>query len=161
MNDVQLITCTSPEDFEIAKSITSDYIIWLKMDLSFQNIQKEYAVFESMYSQPNGGYIYLKKDNQIIGGVAFRNFETSVCEMKRLFVYPEFHRLGFGKILSLAIIKLAKEQGYKKMRLDTVEKLKAAIKIYKDLGFYDIEPYRENPDPTVKFMELDVESFSF
>ena len=161
MKELQLVKCTIPQDFDIAKSITSDYIIWLNMDLSFQNIQKEYAEFELMYSPPNGSYIYLKKDDKIVGGVAFRNLETSICEMKRLFVYPEFHRLGFGKTLSEAIIKLAKENGYKKMRLDTVEKLTAAIKIYQQLGFYEIEAYRENPDTTAIFMEIDLENISF
>ena len=161
MKELQLVNCTTAQDFDIAKSITSDYIIWLNMDLSFQNIQKEYAEFEPMYSSPNGGYVYLKREEKIIGGVAFRNFETSICEMKRLFVYPKFHRLGFGKILSEAIIKLAKENGYKKMRLDTVEKLTAAIKIYQQLGFYEIDPYRENPDSTAIFMEIDLENISF
>ncbi len=161
MKKHELITCKSPQDFDIAKAITSNYISWLNMDLSFQNIEKEYVEFDKMYAQPAGGYIYLKKENEIIGGVAFRNFETSVCEMKRLFVYPEFQRMGFGKKLSEAIIKLAKEQGYKKMRLDTIEKLTTAIKIYQDLGFYEIDPYRENPDATAKFMELNLEELPF
>ena len=33
------------EDFEIAKSITKDYMLWLGMDLSFQNTDKELQIF--------------------------------------------------------------------------------------------------------------------
>lgn len=40
------------------------------------------------------------------------------------------------------------------MRLDTVDKLSTAIKLYEKLGFYDINPYRENLDQTARFMEI-------
>jgi GNAT superfamily N-acetyltransferase len=158
MKNIQLIRCNTGQDFIVAKCITSDYMIWLNIDLSFQNTTKEYEEFSAMYSAPNGGYIYLKKEEEIAGGVAFRTFSSGICEMKRLFVYPRFQGLGIGKLLSEAIIQLAKEYGYKKMRLDTIEKLNSAIHIYKKLGFYEIEKYRENPDKTAKYMELSLDS---
>ena len=50
--------CETNEDFEIAKTITHDYMIWLGMDLGFQNIDKEFAVFNRMYGEASGAYIY-------------------------------------------------------------------------------------------------------
>ena len=158
MENIQLIRCSREQDFTIAKSITSDYMTWLNIDLSFQNTKKEYEEFSVMYSSPDGGYIYLKRGEEIAGGVAFRVFGPGICEMKRLFVYPHFQGLGFGKLLSESIIQMAKGYGYKKMRLDTIEKLNNAIQIYKKLGFYEIEKYRENPDKTAKYMELSLDS---
>ncbi len=156
MENIQLSRCSTEQDFDIAKSITSDYISWLNIDLSFQNTKKEYDEFAVMYSPPDGCYIYLKNEEEIIGGVAFRKLEQGICEMKRLFVYPPFHGSGFGKLLSEAIIKQAKEYGYKRMRLDTIDRLHNAITIYRKLGFYEITQYRDNPDKTAKFMELDL-----
>ena len=77
-----------------------------------------------------------------------------MCEMKRLFVYPRYLKHGIGRKLCLELIAKAKSLGYNKMRLDTLTRLEAANKLYKKLGFYDIEPYRINPDPTAKYMEL-------
>jgi putative acetyltransferase len=48
----------------------------------------------------------------------------------------------------------AKNLGYEKMRLDTLDRMKSAIGLYKSLEFKEIEPYRFNPDPTTKYMEL-------
>ena len=80
--------------------------------------------------------------------------EAEVCEMKRLFVYDQFKSKGTGRRLCTALIQAATGIGYEKMRLDTLERMKEAIKLYEKLGFKKIEPYRFNPDPTAKYMEL-------
>ena len=92
----------------------------------------------------------------IAGGVAIRKLDSKVCEMKRLFVYSSSQGKGLGEVLCNKIISIAREVGYCKMRLDTVSKLKSAIGLYKKIGFYQIEAYCPNPDPTVKYMELEI-----
>ena len=49
--EVLIRRCETNEDFEIAKTITHDYMIWLGMDLGFQNTDKEFAVFNRMYGE--------------------------------------------------------------------------------------------------------------
>ncbi len=161
MDKVELIQCTTAKDFETAKQITADYITWLGIDLSFQNIEKEYDNFEEMYAPPDGCYLYLKAQDNIAGGVAFRFLYPGICEMKRLFVYPRFQQNGYGMLLCKAIIQQAIQQGYTTMRLDTIAKLHQAIKMYKNLGFYKINQYRENPDSSATFMELNLLSATF
>ena len=73
--------------------------------------------------------------------------------MKRLYVYPKYLRQGIGEALCKELIVQAKKSGYLKMRLDTIGKLQAANRLYDKLCFYEIEPYRENPDETARFME--------
>lgn len=147
--------CESTNEFEKAKRLVYDYIDWLKMNLAFQNVDDEFRKFENMYSKPGECFlIAVTEKEKILGGVGLRMLTTDICEMKRLFVYPEYLKMGIGKRLCLELIIQAKCMGYKKMRLDTIARLEAANKLYKKLGFYDIEQYRENPDPTAKFMEL-------
>ena len=47
--EVLIRHCETIEDFEIAKTITHDYMIWLGMDLGFQNTDKEFAVFNRIW----------------------------------------------------------------------------------------------------------------
>lgn len=146
--------CRTKSEFEIARKITEDYIEWLGMDLTFQEVDKEITRFNEMYSSPKGCYlIAVAERGEIAGGVGLREFEPGICEMKRLYVYPKYLRKGLGENLCKELIKQAKKLGYRKMRLDTIGKLKAANKLYEKLRFYEIEPYRENQDKTARFME--------
>lgn len=124
------------------------------MDLTFQNIVNELAGFNKMYSPPEGCYlIAIMENGKTAGGVGLRKFNADICEMKRLYVYPDYLRKGLGEVLCKELIKQAKGLGYQKMRLDTIGKLKAANRLYDKLGFYEIEPYRKNPDKTARFLE--------
>jgi ribosomal protein S18 acetylase RimI-like enzyme len=74
--------------------------------------------------------------------------------MKRLFVRPEFQGLGLGSSLIDNLITEARASGYKKMRLDSwIPRMGKAIEMYRRHGFYEIEPYNENPYEMI-FMEL-------
>ncbi len=145
--------CQTEADFNIAKSIAKNYMQWLGMDLNFQNTDKEFNQFDTMYGAPEGAFIYVTIDGKIAGGVATRKIDDKVCEMKRLYVYSEFQGKGLGKLLCQKIIDISKELGYQKMRLDTVSRLESANALYQKLGFKDIPAYYPNPDPTVRYME--------
>lgn len=150
-----ILLCQTDSEYENAKKVTVDYIAWLNMDLSFQNIERELHIFRLMYGEPSGCYLLARDDfGTIAGGVGLRKLSDTICEMKRLYVYPQFTGQGIGRALCTELFAQARLKGYAFMRLDTIARLTAANKLYETLGFYDIPPYRENPDPTVRFMEI-------
>lgn len=146
--------CLTESDFSSAIQLTRDYLHWLNMDLTFQDIDKEMSNFSAMYGPPTGLFLLAWHDGKLAGGAGLRKLEGKTCEMKRLFVYDQFKHIGIGRRLCEAIIQEAKNVGYRKMRLDTLGRMKAAMKLYRSLGFEEIEPYRFNPDPTTKYLEL-------
>jgi putative acetyltransferase len=152
--------CSTHLDYSFAMQITKDYIRWLNMDLSFQDIDKELSNFPSVYGRPKGLFLLAWYKGKLAGGVGLRMLEPKVCEMKRLFVYDQFRRRGIGCSLCNALIQEAKNLAYEKMRLDTLGRMKAAIRLYESLGFKEIEPYRFNPDPTTKYLELSLRRLS-
>ena len=153
---IEIRQCLQESDFVIAKQISADYVHWLDMDLTFQGIDHEFADFESVYGLPSGVYLVAFIDNQPAGGVGLRQFEADICEMKRLYVYDRYRRQGIGKALCLELIRQAQAMGYTRMRLDTVGRLVAAIRLYENLGFRYIQEYRFNPDPSTRYMELNL-----
>jgi ribosomal protein S18 acetylase RimI-like enzyme len=136
-----------------AKKLIVEYIQWLNQDLSFQNIDDELNNFPEKYKEPGGAFFIAKENNEIIGCIGMKKLENNICEMKRLFVKDTYKGNGIGKKLVKIIINEAKLKHYEKMRLDTLDTMKKALKIYYKNNFYKIEPYYNNPGDGVVYLE--------
>ena len=145
----------SQKDFEKAKELFIEYKNSLNLDLCFQKFHEEISDLPSQYSEPSGCIILCYENKKPTGCIALRKFEGDTCEMKRLYLRPEARGKGIGRVLANKIIEKAKELGYKKMQLDTLETMKEAIALYKSMGFKVIAPYRFNPLDGVVYMELE------
>ena len=126
------------------------------MDLGFQNTDKEFAVFNLMYGGAGGAYIYACINGEIAGGVGFRKLSNNICEMKRLYVYEDYRGCGLAFRLCQELLSLSKSMSYCKMRLDTISRLVKANSLYDKIGFRDIPKYYDNPNPTVRYMEINL-----
>ena len=144
----------SEESINQAKVLFIEYADYLKIDLSFQDFDLELKLLPLNYTAPSGCLLLAFYNDKLAGCVGLRKLESDICEMKRLYVRPEFRRRRIGLELSKAIINKAKEIGYESMRLDTLPFMKEAIKLYSFLGFREIAPYRFNPFDNAKFYEL-------
>ncbi len=136
------------------RTIFKEYADWLGFDLCFQNFQQELANLPGDYAPPSGRLLLATENGTIAGCVALREIEPGICEMKRLYVRSAFRGQGLGRTLATAIIGEARKVGYKRMRLDTLPSMAAAIHLYESFGFVDTDAYRENPIEGARFMEL-------
>lgn len=146
---------TSPADIQRARELFEEYAAWLGLSLCFQNFDKELAELPGEYVPPAGRLLLAVEDNQIAGCVALRGSGQGSCEMKRLYVRPNFRGRGLGRELAESILSAAREIGYERVRLDTLPgKMDQAIAMYRSLGFREIDAYYPNPVTGAMFMEL-------
>ncbi|MGI9164791.1 MAG: GNAT family N-acetyltransferase [Pyrinomonadaceae bacterium] len=152
---MQMIQATSPADIQRARELFEEYAAWLGLNLCFQNFDKELAELPGEYVPPAGRLLLAVEDNQVAGCVALRSIGEGSCEMKRLYVRPNFRGRGLGRDLAESMLSAAREIGYERMRLDTLPgKMGLALAMYRSLGFRGIDPYYLNPVAGAMFMEL-------
>jgi carbonic anhydrase len=152
---------------EIVRELFKEYAASLSFNLCFQSFEEELARLPGEYAFPSGELLLGLVKNRPAGCVALHRLEGEmagvdprVCEMKRLYVRPGFRGCGVGRELIYAILNSAATIGYRRMRLDTVpSEMAAAVEIYRKLGFVEIAPYRPNPIPGAKYMELKLEDW--
>jgi GNAT superfamily N-acetyltransferase len=144
------------EEFELGKTLFKEYVLSLEVDLSFQNFSKEVDTIDQQYHKPAGGLVLAFYTDLPAGCVGVRRLDEETAELKRMFVRQEFRGYQIGVTLLQQAISLAKELGYRKLRLDTLENMTKAQQLYRSFGFYEIPPYRFNPLPGAIFMEKDL-----
>jgi len=151
---LRIAKATTDKDIKMVKMLFAEYADSLDFGLDFQDFEEELANLPGGYAPPSGCLLLAKYKDQLAGCVALRQISEEVCEMKRLYVRPEFRCLGIGRALAQAIIEQARRIGYIYMRLDTVPSMEIARTLYTSLDFKQISPYRHNPIEGAVFMEL-------
>jgi putative acetyltransferase len=145
----------TPSQIAQARELFLEYAQSLGFSLCFQNFDKELAGLPGDYAPPQGRLLLADYAGQIAGCVALHRLEPDTCEMKRLYLRPQFRGKGLGRALADRIISEARQIGYRRMRLDTVEPvMKDAVAMYRRIGFREIAPYCANPIAGALYMEL-------
>jgi putative acetyltransferase len=157
MSGLEITKAERPEQVASVRELFLEYAQSLSFSLCFQSFDKELAGLPGDYAPPDGRLMLAVIHGQAEGCVALHKIDDQVCEMKRLYVRPQFRGKGLGKALAEQVINEAREIGYKKLRLDTVEPvMRTAVAMYRQLGFREIAPYRENPIEGALYMELEL-----
>ncbi len=157
VNGFDFCQAESPGQIAAIRELFLEYARSLGFSLCFQGFDKELAGLPGDYTPPEGRLLLATYADGPAGCVALHKLEPGICEMKRLYVRPQFRRKGLGRALAERIIAEARQSGYNRLRLDTVEPvMQAAVAMYRELGFCEIAPYRANPIAGALYMELNL-----
>jgi putative acetyltransferase len=157
MAEFALVGAESPAQVAQARELFLEYAQSLGVNLCFQNFAEELTRLPGHYAPPGGRLLLAEYEGQLAGCAALHEWEPGICEMKRLYLRPRFRGKGLGRVIAEKIIAEARDIGYKRMRLDTIEPImKDAVEMYRKLGFREIAPYRPNPIAGAMYMELEL-----
>ena len=159
---------SGPENFEAFGTLIRQYVEWCRaryqedawfvdQALGHQALDAELAQLSVKYSPPHGWAFLAHGDGDICGCGGYRRMSDEICEMKRVFVPERFRGKGVGRALCNEIVRSARREGYRTMRLDTANRLVEAIAMYEAIGFRRRSPYQNYPDrlmPYLVFMEM-------
>ena len=144
-------------ELDTIRELFREYEKELGEDICFQSFEAELKDPLKKYGTPDGDLVLAYWNDEVAGCIALTKMkDQGACEMKRLYVRPGFRKNKIGRILIEELLSSAKEKKYEKMRLDTFEKLEAAVHLYKQFGFRNISAYYENPLTGVVYMEKEL-----
>ncbi|MGC2636204.1 MAG: GNAT family N-acetyltransferase [Acidobacteriaceae bacterium] len=155
------------EDAALVRTLMREYAAFLNASVGGEHIcvetlEQELAGLPGEYAEPAGTVILAFVEGSgpnastpnPAGCVALKPLHLEdparaherACEMKRLWVRPEFQRLRIGRQLADSVLQAARERGYSAMYLDTMPaSMPAAYALYCDLGFTSVARYHRNP----------------
>lgn len=125
----------------------------LGIDLGFQQFSTELKQLSVMYGPPSGCAWIVYDDTTPIACVGIRSFSSTVAELKRMYVKPDYRRQGIAQHLIDISLKFATQSGYLAVRLDTLCTMIPAMTLYLKNGFVEIPAYYHNPIDTALYFE--------
>ena len=150
---------SGPADLALARALFQEYADWLDEDLCFQGFAEELATLPGAYAPPRGRLYLAGPQAEAFGCIALRPLgddASAVGEVKRLYVQPRARGGHWGLRLASQLIEDARSIGYRELKLDTLERMTQARRLYESLGFVECEPYYHNPLGAPVYMRLDL-----
>ena len=167
---LSVVRAVTGEQIQQVRELFAEYFDFLRTDVDtdvgdlndvppLAGYEEEMATLPGRYSPPDGCLLLAEYDGKAAGCVAFYPFEDGICEIKRLWVRPQFRGKKISRMLVETLIEEARKVGYTAVVLSTVDILKEARSLYESLGFETTAPYFEMPEAMLAheiFMKLDL-----
>ena len=144
---------SQPPHLESIKLLFRKYGEYRGFDQALGNYEQEIKGLPGKYAPPHGALLLALFQNRPAGCIAYQRLSPQVCEMKRMWVLPEYWNKGIGKKLIEELLTVAKAAGYHTMRLDSHPSMDTAQYLYAKFGFSPTERYNQNPTPGIRFFE--------
>lgn len=100
-----------------------------------------------LFQTPQSIYFIAEKDGMIVGGGGIfpsKGLPSDTCELVKMYLKPAARGTGLGATIINQSIAFAKQQGFKRIYLESMPELKRAISVYEKFGFeYIYEPIGE------------------
>nr|WP_315466289.1 GNAT family N-acetyltransferase [uncultured Rhodoferax sp.] len=157
---LKILSAESTAELDAVRTLFQEYASQLGIDLCFQNFSAELGGLPGDYESTRGALLLAKIDGAWAGCCALRPLDTAdypnAAEMKRLFVKPDYRRLGVGRLLAEAIMDAARARGYDCVLLDTLDDMETARALYAELGFEEVPPYYFNPIAGAHYLKVEL-----
>lgn len=133
-----LKTNSNNSDFQKLTRLFDDYLVEIDGD------EKDFfAQYNQIYID---NVIICYEDEIAVGCGAFKEYEPTVAEIKRMFVLPEKRGKGIASTVLNALEIWAKENDFQQAILETSNQLTNAISLYQKSGYEIIPNYGQYID---------------
>jgi len=141
----------SQDDIEDVRELLFEYLSWATdraKELYNEVVDVDEMLDHSMseiilFSPPSGRLLLAREEGMAAGVACMKSIREDTCEIKRMYVRPDYRGKKIGRNLLNQLIQDAKEIGYSKILLDSAQFMREAHSLYRSVGFKDVELYPE------------------
>jgi GNAT superfamily N-acetyltransferase len=145
----------SDEDISKVRELFWEYLQWANtrgneefgVNFDIEAMLEENMQELDIYLPPEGRLVLAFEVGKPAGLGCLKKLRSSMGEIKRMYIRPEFRGRGLGKGVLETLLSEARDLGYDKVRLDSARFMEAAHALYRSSGFQEIEPYDESEIP--------------
>lgn len=154
---MKFVEVKTSQDFDNLRVLFKEYFSAQKDSLGCQDFEGELDSLEKLYNNDDTSFILVKDlDHRLVACGGIKKLDDDSCELKRVYVRPEYRGRGIARELTNIAINKAKKNNFAKIVLDTSHNLKSALNLYYSLGFEHIEPYYESPCHNPLYLALEL-----
>ena len=157
----------SPDEVCDLRPILTDYLEWdiaqlreaSGLDIRADDYVENTFGEMDAYFPPHGALLTARDDGRLIGMGFLKKIRDGHCEVKRMYVLPDYRGQGLGKRILATLIDRARSLGYATAMLDSAVYMTTAHALYRSMGFKPVDYYPEGEtDEALKdylvYMEL-------
>lgn len=133
---VRIIQALSDANVAAVRELFEQYAQLRGYEFQDANFEGEMAGLPGLYSPSKGGRLLLATyEGEAAGVVGLKKIAEGQCEVKRLYVPPQYRGNGIGKMLVAEAVRQARELGFKKVLADTDLNMRIAMVVFDEHGF--------------------------
>jgi len=121
---------------DLVSNVLADY----GLIVNPEKTDKDISDLDRYYFENNGWFAVIDDGVRIIGSYGIFKISNRVCELRKMYLLPEFQGRGLGRSMMEDALKQARELGYVEMVLETNTLLDKAIQLYSKFGFEEYKP---------------------
>jgi putative acetyltransferase len=96
-------------------------------------------------AQPDTTLFVARANGGAVAMGALRRHQGGLAEVKRMYTLPSHQKRGIGRAILHRIEQLARDEGYRRLVLETGSNFDAALHVYERAGFTTCDPVLDYP----------------
>jgi putative acetyltransferase len=126
-------------DYQAVRTLIESVLTEFGFTFALGGLQQDLNEISARYGTQRAGFWIAEAAGTLVGTVAIRPKAERTCELKRLYLAPQWRGQGLGQTLYAHAESFARQAGYERIWLDSSRRFGSAHRLYERNGFVLLE----------------------
>lgn len=126
-------------DYPAVRALIEGVLTEFGFAFAVGGLERDLSEIGTRYGTPQAGFWVAEAGAILVGTVAIRPKADRTCELKRLYLDPQWRGQGLGQVLYAHAESFARQAGYERIWLDSSRRFGSAHRLYERNDFVLVE----------------------